>query len=169
MPKRIRLQGELSTRELERRYRGAHDPVERSHYQIIWLLSQGKSTAQVMEVTGYSRRWIQELARRYDRTGPEALGDRRHRNPGGKDRALLDPRLREELGEALLSPPADGGMWSGPKVSRWIEQRTGRGVGPQRGWEYLRLLGYSRQVPRPAHAKADPHKQEEFRKNSPRG
>ncbi len=169
MPKRLHLERHLSTGELERRYRHARDPVERSHYQIIWLLSSGKLTREVAGVTGYSPVWIRQVAHRYNEHGVEGVGDRRHQNPGGKDRALLSPQLREELGEALLSPPADGGMWSGPKVSRWIEQHTGRKVRPQRGWEYLRLLGYSQQVPRPAHAKADPKQQEEFRKNSPGG
>src|SRR3982750_2886076 len=50
----------------------------------------GQDHPQVMEATGYSRGWIQQLARRYNSDGPEALGDRRHRNPGARDRALLD-------------------------------------------------------------------------------
>ncbi len=165
MPKRIQLQEHLSTGELERRYRGSRDPVERSHYQIIWLLSTGRSTSEVMEVTGYGRRWVQELARRYNQHGAEGLGDRRHHNPGGAERVLLVPQLREELGEALLSPPPDGGMWSGRKVAEWIEERIGRRVKPQRGWEYLRALGYTPQVPRPTHALADRAAQEEFKGN----
>ena len=64
MPKTIKLESHLSSEELEYRYRKAHDPVLRSHYQIIWLISEGKTTRQVMEVTGYSRGWIQQLARR---------------------------------------------------------------------------------------------------------
>jgi hypothetical protein len=40
-------------------------------------------------------------------------------------------------------------MWSSSKVARWIEQKTGhRGVRAQRGWEYLRKLGNSPQVPK---------------------
>jgi hypothetical protein len=53
MPKTIKIVPHLSSEELESRYRKTHDPVERSHYQILWLISRGKSTAQVMEVTGY--------------------------------------------------------------------------------------------------------------------
>ncbi len=68
MPKTIKLEPHLSSEELENRYRKAHDPVERSHYQILWLISEGKTTRQVMEVTGYSRGWIQQLARRYNRS-----------------------------------------------------------------------------------------------------
>ena len=45
----------LDLRELENRYRKAKNPVLRSHYQILWLISEGKTTREVMEVTGYSR------------------------------------------------------------------------------------------------------------------
>ena len=45
MPKKIKLKAHLSTAELENRYREATDPVERSHYQIVWLIAQGKTTA----------------------------------------------------------------------------------------------------------------------------
>ena len=54
MPKRLRLEKHLSTEELEDRYRKARDPVARSHYQIVWLLSSGKLTREVTEATGYS-------------------------------------------------------------------------------------------------------------------
>src|SRR5215213_1827843 len=101
MPKTIKLESHLSSEELEYRYRKAHDPVLRSHYQIIWLISEGKTTRQVMEHTGYSRGWIQRLARRYNAVGPdEALGDRRHHNPGARDRALLSAEQQQELKEA---------------------------------------------------------------------
>jgi len=123
-----------------------------------------------MEVTGYSRGWIQRLARRYKQGGPEALGDRRYRNPGAKDRALLSADQREELREALTTkPPPDGGMWNSRKVGEWIERKTGKAVGykKQRGWEYLKRLGQSPKVPRPHHRKADEHEQEEaFKKGS---
>src|ERR671933_2414858 len=72
MPKTMKLEPHLNSKELENRYRKAHDPVLRSHYQILWLISEGKTTTQVMEVTGYSRGWIQQLARR-GTTPPMAL------------------------------------------------------------------------------------------------
>ena len=34
---------DLSTAELGQRYRAARQPIERSHLQIVWLLSQGRS------------------------------------------------------------------------------------------------------------------------------
>src|SRR3954447_11717047 len=105
MPKTIKLESHLDSQELEGHYRKAHDPVLRSHYQILWLIGEGKTTTQVIELTGYSRGWIQQLARRYNEEGPEALGDRRHGNPGARDRALLSAEQQEELGEALKKPP----------------------------------------------------------------
>ena len=171
MPKKIKLEPHLSTEELEERYRGSKDPVERGHYQILWLIARRKRTTEVMEATGYSRGWIQRLSRRFNEGGPEALGDRRHRNPGATDRALLDCDQREELSEALKKPPPDGGMWNSRKVAEWIERRTGRRRGTvraQRGWEYLKKLERSLKVPRPRHRKADPEEQEAFKKVSPR-
>ena len=159
-----------SAEELEGGYRKSKDPVERSHYQIAWLLARGKAAREVAEATGYSERWVRELSRRYEERGAEGLGDRRHANPGGAGRALLTPEQREELRAALSEPPEDGGLWSSRKVAEWIERRTGRrGVRAQRGWEYLRKLGHTPQVPRPSNAEADPEEQEAFKKSSPNG
>jgi transposase len=168
MPKTIKLEPHLSSEELGNRYRKAKDPVLRSHYQIVWLISEGKSTAEVMEVTGYSRGWIQQLARRYNALGPEAMGDGRHQNPGAKERALLTAEEQQELREALKKPPPDGGMWNSRKVGEWIERRTGNAVSQkkQRGWEYMRKLGNSPKVPRPRHKKANKAQQEAFKKSS---
>jgi transposase len=168
MPKRLRLEEHLSTEELEDRYRKARDPVLRSHYQILWLLSLGKLTREVREVTGYSPEWIREISLRYNELGAEGLGDRRHQNPGASP--LLSPSEQRELSVALKRPPQDGGMWNSRKVAEWIEQKTGRrGLRAQRGWEYLRKLGHTPQVPRPANAEADTEEQEAFKKSSPSG
>src|SRR5215218_5297158 len=121
MPKRLELSPHASTEELEYLYRKARDPVERSHLQIVWLLSEGRSIGQVCEVTGHSPGWVRKIARRYNEGGVDALGDRRHLNPGAKERALLDEAGEEELLVALQGPPpawVGGGMWSGPKVAR---------------------------------------------------
>ena len=164
MPKTIKPQPHLTTQDLEQRYRAARDPVERSHYQIIWLLSTGKTTSEVLAATGYSRGWAQALARRYNRGGPAALGDQRRHNPGGAARALLGEAGQQELRVALAGEAPDDGLWTGRKVAEWIAQRVGRAIGPQRGWEYLRRLDYRPKVPRPTHAEADQAEQAAFPK-----
>lgn len=158
---------QLTVEELEDRFRAAKDVVERSHCQVIWLLAKGHSTAEVAEVVALSPRWINELARRYEAEGVDALGDRRRGNRGAKP--LLTEADLEALRERLRTPPDDGGLWSGPKVARWIAARRGLvHVHAPRGWEALQKIGWSLQVPRPKnpHA-APPDEQEAFKKNSP--
>jgi transposase len=139
---------------------------------MVWRMSLGDSVGEVAEMVGYSKKWTTEIGRRYESGGVEALGDRRHGNPGAKERALLDEEGQAELREAVLegSPPG-GGMWSGPKVARWIEQRTGlEKVHAQRGWEYLRKARMSPQVPRPSNAQgAHSDEREAFKKSYPSG
>lgn len=160
--KRLKLADHLTLDQLEQRYRQATEPVARSHWQILWLLLQGRSTAEVAAVTSYTTTWIYAIVRRYNQQGVDALGDRRHTNPGRA--ALLSKDQRAELDQALDGPAPDGGLWTGPKVARWMSDKLGRTVHPARGWELLQLLGYRSYVPRPRHAKADPDAQEEFKK-----
>lgn len=162
MPQRITIHPHLSQEELETRDRGAKDATERTHYQTIWLLAKGKTTAQVAEVTGYGVSWIYELVHSYNRWGAEGLGDLRHQNRGAKP--LLDEVQQAQLWQALQSPPADGGLWSGPKVAGWMSSLLGRKVSPQRGWEYLKGLGLRLRVPRPEHHESDPVEQEAWKK-----
>jgi transposase len=84
--------------------------VERSHYQIIWLLAQGKPTEEVATVTGYSRTWIYELVRGYNQVGATMLGDLRHQNPGAapKFTDVQQANLYKHYGE--LPQTGDCGM-----------------------------------------------------------
>ena len=151
----------LSVDELEQRYRRADDPIARSQWQMVWLLASGLPTGQVARVTGYSVRWVQEIARRY-RAGPQAIGDRRHGNPGASP--LLDAAQQEQLRQALAGPAPDDGIWSCRSVAAWRSQTLGRPVSAQRGWEWMRRLGFTPQRPRPRETRADPVAQEAFKK-----
>jgi transposase len=145
MARRIKIAPHLTIEELENRYRQASDGIERTHYQIIWLLAQGRKTQDVADLTGYSRGWIYELVGGYNRLGPDALGDKRHRNPGKPP--LLNEEQRAKLWYALQSPHPDGGQWDGPKVAQWMSELLARPIHPQRGWEYLKGLETLRQPP----------------------
>lgn len=48
-----------------------------------------------------------------------------------------------------------------------MSELTGRKIHAQRGWEYLKRAGYSLQIPRPHHHKADRDKQEAFKHELP--
>ncbi len=164
MVRKLVIPAHLPVSDLERRYRRARDPVARSHWQIIWLLAQGESTAAVAGSTGYSVTWVREVAKRYREGGPAALGDRRHANPGAAP--LLSPGQQEELQQALRGPAPDGGLWTCRTVAVWMAVRLGRPVGVVRGWEYLRRLGFSPQRPRPREVRADPVAQAAFKRGA---
>ena len=162
MPRRTQVVAHLEVDELARRYRQAHAPVERSHFQIVWLLAQNKTRREVAAATGYSERWIGEVIRRYNHDGPDALGDRRHDNPGGQ--ALLDAEQQARLWKALHGPAPDGGLWTGPKVAEWIEAETVHRGYPQLGWTYLVRFGARLTRLRPQHTKATPEELAAFPK-----
>jgi transposase len=106
-------------------------------------------------------RWIQEIARRY-RAGPQAIGDRRHTNPGAAP--LLDGEQQGQLQLALAGPAPDGGIWTGRWVAHWMSEVLGRPISVQRGWEWMRRLGFTPQRPRPREIRADAAAQEVFKK-----
>jgi transposase len=145
MPKRIVIEPHLTIEELEARYRRAKDSVERSHYQIIWLLAQGRPSEEVASITGYSRSWIYELVWGYNRVGPDTLGDKRHDLPGAEP--LLNEEQQQLLRQVLQSPPTEGGRWNGTKVAHWMSEQLGRPINRQRGWEYLKMIRFRQQQP----------------------
>src|SRR4028119_1927311 len=121
-----------SVEELEARCRAAQDATEARRFQAIWLLAQGRTFLEVAEVLALVPRWAEQLAARYDASGPEALGDRRRRN--GKAASLLTPELLAALAERLERPPEDGGVWGGPQGAAWMGGAAAVAKGdPQRG------------------------------------
>jgi transposase len=161
----------LPAEELYRRYRQADRPTERARWHMLWLKASGHSVAKVSAAIGYSERWVSTIIRRYNEGGPTAIRDRRRDHPGASP--MLSPAQQEELAALLEKGPApDGEPWSGPKVARWIEAATGRThVHNQRGWEYLRRLGFTPQRPRRRHEAASTpeslKEQAAFKKSAP--
>ena len=87
-------------------YRQAKTPTSAHHYQIIGLLACGKTTAEVMAVTGYSRGWIYELVWEYNHLGSESQGDQRRQN---RDRDhLLNDVEQAALWQVRKQPPPLG-------------------------------------------------------------
>lgn len=158
----LTLPPHLTSAEIEQRYRTCADGIERLHWQIIWLLGQGHHVPAVAELLGSTEYWVRTIVHRYIDDGPGGLRDRRRTNPGATP--LVGPDVREELRQVLAASPADGGLWTGPKVATWLTERLDRPVSPQRAWEVLRALGFTPQRPRPAAVRADPEAQAAFKK-----
>ena len=156
----------LSVAELPAGYRGSKEATLARHYQVIWLLAQGRSCAEVAQLTSLARRWVEQLLARYNQFGPSSLGDRRRGN--GAKPTILTPKILDMLKERLTSPPDDGGVWTSRKVAALIAAELGlAAVAEQRGWEALRAMGWTIQRPRPRHARAaSPEAQAEYKKAS---
>jgi transposase len=164
----VQVSDHLGVAELQAGWRESTDATLARHYQVIWLLAQGRSCAEVARLTGFVRRWVEELVARYNRFGPSCLGDRRRGN-GAKPK-ILTPEILAMLRERVKTSPDDGGVWTAKKVAAVIAAtlRVPR-VAEQRGWEALRAIGWTIQRPRPQHARAaTPEEQEAFKKTSPK-
>src|SRR3982751_1261636 len=155
----------LSVLALEQQYRSCTDVTAARHFQTIWLLAKGHEIAEVAATVSFARRWVERLRARYNAHGPQALGDLRRRN--GTSPSILRPDLLEKLKDRLREPPPDGGLWTSPKVARWMASELGlAAVLPQRGWEALKAIDGSVQKPRPRHpASATPEEREAFEKS----
>lgn len=164
MGRHLHLATHLSVDDLEQRYRAAHEPHERSWWQILWLLAKGQTATTIAESTGYNRAWIGQIAKRYNTEGPAGMVNRR-RTTSWRAPRMLSAQQQEELRQALAGPAPDGAKrWRARDVADWMATRLGRPVATQRGWDYLQRLKHSQQVPRPQHALADLEQQETFKK-----
>lgn len=153
MPRRITLKPHLTTDELYRRYRACRQPQEKLRWRALYLISHGELANHAARRVGRSSGWITALARRYNERGAEAVPDARGEVMPGR-RPCLDAEAAKALDLALRSEPADGGLWTAPKVARWIAERTGVAVNQSTAWRVMRRLGFTLQVPRPRHRRA---------------
>ena len=146
-----RVEEHLSVDELQAAFRSSRDGVEVRHYQTIWHLARGLSVAETAELTGFGRRWVEQLLSRYNALGPRALGDWRRGN--GTAPRVLTAEVLARLGERIRTAPDGGGVWSGRKAAAFIAAELGvERLSAQRGCEALHAIGYS--VQRPRHARA---------------
>jgi transposase len=152
---RLPIVPHLSPDEIARRYRSCRDGLEKTHWQILWLLTRSQdppAPAEVAAHVGLTPAWVRTLLKRWNAEGPAGLADRRAATNGGQPK--LSDEQQAALFEALQGRPPDGGLWSGPKVAAYARDRWGVGVCAETGWRWLNRLGLSLQVPRPRNPKA---------------
>jgi transposase len=170
MPKKAYLAEHLSSPELKDKYQKTKDLVESRRWHLLWKISLGWTVKNSATAVGISYPYAKKLLKRYNQTGAAGVKNQKGQttnHPRGKKRLLSDQQL-QRLNAQIAQKPADGGIWTGTKVARWIEQETGRAkVGNQRGWDYLKKCNYSWQSPRPTHKKGDKLEQQIFKAKFP--
>jgi transposase len=152
--RRLAVQRHLTAGQARARYRACSRPVEKTRWHALWLLLRSdapRTPAQVADLVGLSVIAVRHALRRWNRLGPDGLADRRRGN-GAAPR--LTAAQRSALRAALRRRPPDGGLWSGPKLARYARDRWGVRVCARTGWQWLRGLGFTLQVPRPSHPRA---------------
>lgn len=171
MPKRAYIEPHLSIEELKDRYRKTKDSVESRRWHFLWKVALGWSVKNSALAVGISQSYGWKILKGYNEKGISGVLNEKKKT--GEHSRGLKPLLNEQqflqLTEEIRKRPSDGGIWTGPKVARWIEGVTGmEKVWNQRGWDYLKKLKYSWQKPRPKHRKGNPIEQESFQKNLPK-
>lgn len=152
---RLPIAPHLTPEEIARRYRACRSGREKTHWQILWLLTRTEippTPAQVATQVGLTVAWVRTVLKRWNGEGPDGLIDHRVVTNGG--RWKLTAEQQAELFDTLQRPPSDGGLWTGPKVAHYVRDRWGVVVCKQTGWEWLCRLGFSLQVPRPRNPRA---------------
>jgi transposase len=140
--------------QIRSRYRACRRPVEKVRWHAVWLLARtdrDRTPAEVADLVGLSAVTVRAVLHRWNAHGPDGVADRRKGN-GAEPK--LTVRRRAALYAALQRRPPDGGLWTGPKVARYVRDRWRVTVRPETGWRWLVALGFSLQVPRPTHPKA---------------
>jgi transposase len=144
----------LPVGKLRHRYVSCRRPVEKARWHALWLLARTdapRTPAEVADVVGLSAVTVRAVLHRWNGRGPDGVADRR---AGNGATPKLTARRRGALYAALQQRPPDGGVWTGPKVARYVRDRWRVSVGPVTGWRWLRDLGFTLQVPRPTHPKS---------------
>lgn len=170
MPKKAQLANYYSSEKLKHKYLKSQDAVESRRWHLIWKISLGWTIKNSAMAVGINYDYAKEIVNKYNSLGAKGLENLKNKHPlrrGGKSPLLTDYQL-EKLCQELASKPSDGGIWTGPKVARWIEKENSVAkVSNQRGWDYLKKLRYSWQSPRPKHRKGSEIEQEQFIQNLP--
>lgn len=147
----------LSPSDIRRRYKSCTDGKERARWHVIFLIGRGSSAQDTAMVMGYSVSWACGVVHAWNKQGPDGLKDGHDKAPGGRPSLLTSEQQNELLRVVHEERPSDGGLWTGPKISRWIAKQTGKRLPAKgTGWNYLIRLGLSIQRPRPRHVKAAP-------------
>lgn len=157
----------LSIQDLEYAYRNASSALVQRRAHVILLRARGIAPTRVAQLLCLTPSTISSYVRRFNELGLAFFEDARSKN--GKA-PMLDSQALELLERLLQSPPEDGGRWTGPKVTRWIEAHLGKppnSLHNARGWETLKKLNYSYKSSRPRHVNAaSEEEQQQWKKKS---
>lgn len=152
MSQALQLKIQDSAEVLWQAFKRSTCAVERRRIQLIALLTDGKSKAEVRAVTRYSDPAYCKTIARYNAYGLAGLRDLRHDNLGPPQ--LLGDAQMLLLAQQIRFDFDQGVLWNGAKVQAWLLDSFALEIHAGRAYEFLSQVGFSRQSPRPRHVDA---------------
>lgn len=159
--------------ELHSLWKASKNPAEKIKLRLLWKIRSEELSSttlailpeQAIQSLGRSADWARRTIRAYNTEGIESVSDGRKLNQRPKMTSEAQiAELKEKVASGIST---DGGLWTGPKVAMYLSEILGKKVSKVTGWKYLIAMGFSLQIPRPAHEKrATPEEREAFKKNS---
>jgi len=131
----------------------------------VYLACKGLTCPQIMEITGSSRRTIQQWIHKYNSGAIDALKD----SPRPGQPVKLSREKEFAFCKRIEAGPSkeDGvAALNGPAIQRILEKEFGASYSLWGIYHLLNRLGYSCLCPRPQHEKANPQLQDQFKKTS---
>lgn len=118
----------------------------------------------VSRILGVGRQSVRNWILSFRAHGIAGLYDK----PRGHRRSKLSDAEWAEVAdwlERVVSPEGDPCHWTLERLRETIESRFTVRLGLTPLWRQVRKMGFRLKTPRPVHAKADPQKQADFKKN----
>ncbi|WP_227500082.1 helix-turn-helix domain-containing protein [Synechococcus sp. PCC 7335] len=104
MGRKLQIKSHYSVDELKARYRASFDPVEARRWQLIWLVSEGKTLTAAAEVIADNYHYAREIVSNYNAAGAEGLRNRRKDSRPNSMQGVLTIEQCEALDERLQAP-----------------------------------------------------------------
>lgn len=136
--KRVPLAAHLTLEELAARRDTASSAMERRRWDLLWQYAQQEEPTMLplARALGVNVHFVRSTVTRYNKGGPEDMGDPR-RGKKNLKRRLLTPELEEELRLALSQ-----GYMTNVEMADWVEARIGKRPDESTLWMYRRGVDF---------------------------
>jgi len=144
-------------------YRDEKDGRMKERYHAIALMHELKSAPKVVKVLGRVRNTVWEWATAFNEGGIDGL---RYAKPPGARSRLTDEEKEQLKADVIAGPRAlgyDFSNWDGKSLSHHIKRSFDVELGVRAVQKLLKSMGFTRQKPDVAYAKADPEAQVQFK------
>lgn len=155
----LKIETELTERDLAQRARAEPDARVRQRILAIRLLVMGRTVPQAAPMIGLKERQVRNWVHRFQAEGLEGLRD--HPRPGQPKHL---PTEKEEAFKAHIRRPPRGVILRGADVQRLLKEEFGAAYSLGGVYFLLHRLGFSSLSPRPVHPRTDKDAQDDFKK-----